>query len=92
MLVTLNPADQYANDRNFRARQRLWQHQEPYFDLMGWVVGLAGLSPGVLRPGLRVLDAGCGNGAYLHAVRALQSGQALQSGAGCVLPSSPSPW
>jgi hypothetical protein len=52
--VTLNPPGQYADDRNLRARQRFWQHQEPYFDDVGWVLGLAGLSPG-----MRVLDAGC---------------------------------
>jgi hypothetical protein len=30
--VTLNPAGHYADDRNFRARQRLWQQQAPMFD------------------------------------------------------------
>jgi SAM-dependent methyltransferase len=59
--VTLNPPRQYADDRNLRARQRFWQHQDPYFDDVGWVLGLAGLSPG-----MRVLDAGCGNGLYLR--------------------------
>jgi hypothetical protein len=43
--VTLNPPGQYANDRNLRARQRFWQHQDPYFDDVGWVLGLAGLAP-----------------------------------------------
>jgi SAM-dependent methyltransferase len=62
-MVALNPPGQYADDRNLRARQRLWQHQAPFFDVVGWVVGLAGLSPG-----LRVLDAGCGNGEYLRAL------------------------
>jgi SAM-dependent methyltransferase len=62
--VTLNPPGQYADDRNLRARQRFWQHQEPSFDDVGWVLGLAGLSPG-----MRVLDAGCGNGAYLRGLR-----------------------
>ena len=51
------------DDRNLRARQRLWQHQVPFFDVVGWVLGLAGLAPG-----MRVLDAGCGNGAYLRAL------------------------
>lgn len=63
-VVTLNPSAQYADDRNLRARQRFWHHQEPYFDIVGWVMDLARLSPG-----LRVLDAGCGNGLYLGALR-----------------------
>jgi len=62
--MTLNPAGQYANDGNLRARQRFWQHQDPYFDDVGWVLDLAGLSPG-----MRVLDAGCGNGLYLRGLR-----------------------
>ena len=65
MVVVLNPAGQYADDRNLRARQRFWQHQSPFFDTVGWVLDLAGLSPGQ-----RVLDAGCGNGAYLRALGA----------------------
>ncbi len=28
VLMTLNPPGQYADDRNLRARQRLWQHQD----------------------------------------------------------------
>lgn len=59
----LNPPGQYGDDRNLRARQRLWQHQVPFFDVAGWVLGLAELAPG-----MRVLDAGCGNGAYLRAL------------------------
>jgi SAM-dependent methyltransferase len=59
----VNPPGQYADDRNLRARQRLWRYQDPYFDIVAWVLDLAGLSPG-----LRVLDAGCGNGQYLHAL------------------------
>jgi SAM-dependent methyltransferase len=61
--MVLNPPDQYADDRNLRARQRLWQHQVPLFDVVGWVLGLADLSPG-----MQVLDAGCGNGQYLRAL------------------------
>jgi hypothetical protein len=42
--VALNPPGQYADDRNLRARQRLWQHQSPFFEIAGWVVNLAGLA------------------------------------------------
>lgn len=59
----VNPATQYADDRNLRARQRLWERQEPRFDLTGWVLGLAEVAPGQ-----RVLDLGCGNGMYLRAL------------------------
>ena len=52
--------DQYATDVNLRARQRLWEHQEPQFDLFGWVLDLT-----EAEPGCQVLDVGCGNGAYL---------------------------
>ncbi len=62
--MTLNPPGQYTDDRNLRARQRLWRYQSPYFDIVGWVLDLARLSPG-----LRVLDAGCGNGEYLRRLR-----------------------
>jgi SAM-dependent methyltransferase len=61
--MRLNPPGQYADDRNLCARQRLWQHQVPFFDVVGWVLGLAELAPG-----MRVLDAGCGNGVYLRAL------------------------
>jgi SAM-dependent methyltransferase len=62
--VTLNPPGQYADDRNLSARQRFWEHQGPHFDDVAWVLDLAGLSPG-----MRVLDAGCGNGLYLRGLR-----------------------
>jgi SAM-dependent methyltransferase len=52
------------DDRNLRTRQRLRSYQSPFFDIVGWVLGLAGLSPG-----MRVLDAGCGNGLYLRGLR-----------------------
>jgi SAM-dependent methyltransferase len=65
VIVGVDLAGQYADDRNLRARQRFWQHQEPYFDIVGWVLDLAGVTPG-----MTVLDAGCGNGAYLRAMAA----------------------
>jgi SAM-dependent methyltransferase len=65
--VELNPAAQYADDRNLRARQRLWACQVPFFDIAGWVLDLAGV-----MLGMRVLDAGCGNGMYLRALRERQ--------------------
>lgn len=62
----MNPPTQYATDANLRARQRLWEHQQPYFDIVGWVLHIAGFdAPGSCR----VLDVGCGNGAYLRAMR-----------------------
>jgi hypothetical protein len=62
--MSLNPPTQYADDRNLRARQRLWLCQRPPFDIVSWVLDLAGLAPD-----LRVLDVGCGNGTYLRAMR-----------------------
>ena len=55
---------QYSTDANLRARQRFWSYLDPPFDLTGWVVGLIGP-----RPGMRVLDVGCGNGTYLRRLR-----------------------
>src|SRR5258708_21577050 len=86
VLGALNPPGQYADDRNLRARQRLWQYQTPFFDIAGWVLDLTRLSPG-----LRVLDAGCGNGAYLRGQRDRQGravGGALSMG---VLPAGSHP-
>ncbi|HEX4094995.1 MAG TPA: hypothetical protein VHZ33_40275, partial [Trebonia sp.] len=54
--MELNPPAQYADDRNLRARQRLWTCQVPGFDIAGWVLDLAGV-----MTGMRVLDAGCGS-------------------------------
>jgi len=62
--VTLNPPGQYADGRYLAARQRLWRYQVPAFDFAAWVLGLAQVGPG-----MRVLDAGCGNGLYLRALR-----------------------
>lgn len=62
--VAVSTAEQYADDRNLAARQRLWQDQTPYFDIVSWVLDLARIIPG-----WRVLDAGCGNGLYLKALR-----------------------
>jgi SAM-dependent methyltransferase len=64
--VSPNPPSQYATERNLRARQRLWEEQRPRFDIVSWVLDVAGL--GSVK-GQRVLDAGCGNGMYLHALR-----------------------
>jgi len=65
--VSLNPPTQYLTDANLRARQRLWEHQQPPFDLVSWVLERAGLRLGSMG---RVLDVGCGNGAYLTQLRA----------------------
>jgi SAM-dependent methyltransferase len=61
-------AQQYADDRNLAARQRLWQmsRSEPEFDLNRWSVELLEVSDGAV-----VLDAGCGNGGPLSLLRRL---------------------
>ncbi|MGB0112163.1 MAG: class I SAM-dependent methyltransferase [Ilumatobacteraceae bacterium] len=64
--MTLNPPTQYAGDGNLRARQRLWEQQQPPFDIVGWVLQMAGVDD---RFDGRVLDVGCGNGMYLRALR-----------------------
>jgi SAM-dependent methyltransferase len=64
--MALNLPPQYATDVNLRARQRLWEHQQPRFDITGWVLDVAGLDSAADR---RVLDVGCGNGIYLAALR-----------------------
>jgi SAM-dependent methyltransferase len=65
--VAINPPTQYATTGNLAARQRLWTsgRREPAFDLIPWVVELAGLSGGDRRA---VLDVGCGNGRYEQAL------------------------
>lgn len=64
--MSLDPAGQYAADANLRARQRLWEEQQPPFDMVAWVLDLAGLHAPGNDP---VLDVGCGNGAYLTRMR-----------------------
>ena len=64
--MSLNPPTQYLTDTNLRSRQRLWEYQQPRFDLVAWVLDVAGLRPGSTA---RVLDVGCGNGAYLTPLR-----------------------
>jgi SAM-dependent methyltransferase len=65
--MSLNPPSQYATEANLRARQRLWEQQHPRFDIVAWVLDLAGLRSPERK---RVLDVGCGNGMYLEGLRA----------------------
>lgn len=64
------PSTQYATDVNLAARQRLWweSRREPPFDLFDWVLGVAGLASGPRASGERILEVGCGNGAYLERI------------------------
>jgi SAM-dependent methyltransferase len=59
-------ARQYADDRNLKARQRLWQisRSEPGLDLQTWSVDLLEVGADDV-----VLDAGCGNGLPLAVLR-----------------------
>jgi SAM-dependent methyltransferase len=52
----------YATDRNLAARQRLWQRSArvPALDLHEWVLAVAAVASHE-----RVVEVGCGNGAYL---------------------------
>lgn len=65
--MALNPPGQYATESNLRARQRLWAQQQPPFDIVGWVLDIAGVTSAADGP---VLDVGCGNGLYLAELRA----------------------
>ncbi len=65
-VMSLNPPTQYATADNLRARQRLWEVQQPRFDLVGWVLDIAQLDVSSDR---LALDVGCGNGAYLAELR-----------------------
>jgi SAM-dependent methyltransferase len=60
--VQVGPS-QYATEDNLAARQRLWKISPrlPPFSLFSWLVDLARL-----HGGERVLEVGCGNGAYLE--------------------------
>ncbi|MBO0730882.1 MAG: class I SAM-dependent methyltransferase [Acidimicrobiaceae bacterium] len=53
----------YADDRLLHARQSLYDHQRPHVDLVGETVRALGQISG-----RRVLDVGCGNGAYHSAL------------------------
>jgi len=59
------PVSHYATDRNLAARQRLWKVSArlPAFDFHEWVLGIAALAPHE-----RVVEVGCGKGAYLERI------------------------
>jgi SAM-dependent methyltransferase len=67
MGVAINPKTQYATDSNLASRQRMWStsRREPEFDLISWVLDVAGVHEGGTQ---RILDVGCGNGAYERAL------------------------
>jgi SAM-dependent methyltransferase len=60
--VQVGPS-QYTTEDNLAARQRLWKISPrlPPYSLFSWVLDLARL-----RGGERILEVGCGNGAYLE--------------------------
>ena len=43
--MELNPPEQCTDDRNLRVRQRLRRSQVPFFDIVGWVIDLAAVTP-----------------------------------------------
>lgn len=51
----------YGSGANLAARQDIYRYQQPPVDLIGWALGQVSWSGGE-----RVLDVGCGNGAYLR--------------------------
>jgi SAM-dependent methyltransferase len=65
--MAVNPPTQYATDGNLAARQRLWSsgRRIPEFDLFSWVLDVADVNQGDMG---RILDVGCGNGAYERAL------------------------
>ncbi|HXY44535.1 MAG TPA: class I SAM-dependent methyltransferase [Acidimicrobiales bacterium] len=55
---------QYVDASNFAARQSIYAYQQPRIRLYDWALDLAGM-----HGDETVLDVGCGNGAYLQALR-----------------------
>ncbi|MFD0772539.1 class I SAM-dependent methyltransferase [Streptomonospora algeriensis] len=55
--------DAYSNDTHLSARQKLYDFQQPTYDLPGSVLDALDARHRT------VLDLGCGNGAYLHRLR-----------------------
>jgi ubiquinone/menaquinone biosynthesis C-methylase UbiE len=55
---------QYATPANFAARQAIYRFQQPRIRIYDWALDLA-----ELQGGETIIDVGCGNGAYLAALR-----------------------
>ncbi|WP_460773005.1 class I SAM-dependent methyltransferase [Nocardiopsis nanhaiensis] len=60
--------DAYTDGQPLTARQRLYDHQTPRYDLPGMVLEQAGHRTGVWA------DVGCGNGRYLQRIRSERPG------------------